>query len=42
MLRIGDLLGVDLVESGVDLARLATVGDLLALARSLTPKERQA
>jgi acyl carrier protein len=34
-LRVGDELGVDLVERGVDLARLDTIGDLFALGRSL-------
>jgi acyl carrier protein len=37
-LRLGDLLNVDLVERGLDLSRLDTVGDLLALANSLQTK----
>ncbi len=36
-LRLGDELHVDLVERGVDLGRLDTVGDLVELARSLHP-----
>jgi acyl carrier protein len=38
VLRIGDEVGVDLVEAGVELGRLATVGDLVTLARSLVRK----
>lgn len=38
-LRLGDELHVDLVERGIDLSRLDTVGDLFALARSLHPEE---
>jgi acyl carrier protein len=38
VLRLGDVLGVDLVESGQDVGRLETVGDLLALGHSLMAK----
>jgi acyl carrier protein len=38
-LRLGDELHVDLVERGLDLSRLDTVGDLIALARSLHTEE---
>lgn len=38
-LRLGDELQVDLVERGLDLSRLDTVGDLFALARSLHPEK---
>jgi acyl carrier protein len=34
-LRIGDEVGVDLIEAGVDLGRLDTVGDLVALFQTL-------
>jgi acyl carrier protein len=34
-LRLGDELNVDLIERGVDLSHLDTVGDLIALAHSL-------
>lgn len=37
MLRLGDELGADIVESGIDLGRLDTVADLLAVARRLAP-----
>ena len=35
-LRLGGELGVDIVEEGVELGRLSTVGDLLDVARTLT------
>jgi acyl carrier protein len=35
-LRLGGELGVDIVEQGVELGRLSTVGDLLDVARTLT------
>src|ERR1700756_4667213 len=35
LLRIGDALGVDLVESGFELGRLETFGDLVTLAKTL-------
>jgi acyl carrier protein len=35
IVRIGDESGADVAERGVDLARLRTVGDLVALARLL-------
>lgn len=35
-LRLGGELGVDIVEQGVELGRLSTVGDLLDAARTLT------
>jgi acyl carrier protein len=38
-LRLGDELKVDLLERGLDLSRLDTVGDLYSLARSLHPTE---
>jgi acyl carrier protein len=34
-LRLGDELEVDLIEQGVELANLKTVGDLVSLGRSL-------
>ena len=34
-LRLGGELGVDIVEQGVELGRLSTVGDLLDVARTL-------
>lgn len=34
-LRIGDEVGVDLIEAGVDLGHLDTVGDLVALFQTL-------
>src|SRR5260221_14128776 len=34
-LRLGDELEVDLIERGVELANLRTVGDLVSLGRSL-------
>jgi acyl carrier protein len=37
-LRLGEELAVDLVELGLDLSRLETVGDLIALGRSLKDK----
>jgi acyl carrier protein len=42
---LGDELGVDLVESGADLGKLVTLGDLMALAHALAraspSKQRQ-
>ena len=35
-LRLGGELGVDIVEEGVELGKLSTVGDLLDVARTLT------
>jgi len=35
-LRLGGELGVDIVEQGVELGKLSTVGDLLDVARTLT------
>ena len=35
-LRLGGELGVDIVEQGVELGKLSTVGDLLDVARALT------
>ena len=35
-LRLGGELGVDIVEQGVELGRLSTLGDLLNAARTLT------
>jgi len=35
-LRLGGELGVDIVEQGVELGRLSTLGDLLDAARTLT------
>ena len=35
-LRLGGELGVDIVEQGVELGKLSTVGDLLDVARVLT------
>ena len=35
-LRLGGELGVDIVEEGVELGKLSTVGDLLDIARTLT------
>ena len=34
-LRLGDEAGIDLIEAGVDLGRLETVGDLVALFQTL-------
>jgi acyl carrier protein len=39
-LRLGDELAVDLVQHELDLSRLDTVGDLIALGRSVQRKER--
>ena len=38
VLRLGEELGVDLVERGIELRGLDTVGDLVALGHSLTEK----
>jgi len=35
-LRLGGELGVDIVEQGVELGKLSTVGDLVDVARTLT------
>jgi acyl carrier protein len=35
-LRLGGELGVDIVEQGVELGKLSTVGDLFDVARTLT------
>ncbi len=35
IVRLGDMLGADVAERGVDLAGLRTLGDLIALARVL-------
>jgi len=35
-LRLGGELGVDIVEQGVELGKLSTVGDLIEVARTLT------
>lgn len=37
-LRLGDELRVDLLQAGIDLSRLDTVGDLLSLGRSVRRK----
>ena len=34
-LKLGDELGVDVIEAGVELGTLETVGDLVAIARRL-------
>ncbi len=40
-LRLGDELGVDLVQHGFDLSRLDTVGDLIAFGRAVQRKESE-
>ena len=40
-LRLGGELGVDIVEQGVELGRLSTLGDLLDAARTLTEQAAQ-
>jgi acyl carrier protein len=40
VVRLGDKLGVDAADDSLDLAGLATVGDLLALARRLEGQSR--
>lgn len=35
VLRLGDDIGVDVVDAGLDLSTLATVGDLLKLGQNL-------
>jgi hypothetical protein len=37
LLRLGDELGVDVTEAGIDLGTVETVGDLVALARRIAP-----
>lgn len=41
-LRLGGELGVDIVEQGVELGRLSTVGDLLDVARTLAEQTARA
>ena len=40
-LRLGGELGVDIVEQGVELGKLSTVGDLLDVARMLTDQAKE-
>jgi acyl carrier protein len=40
VLRVGDEVGVDVVESGFNLGALLTVGDLIQLAETLVQKSR--
>lgn len=37
-LRLGEELGIDVVESGIELGKLDTVGDLVAMARALASR----
>ena len=40
VLRLGEELGVDVVDSGIEVGGLVTVGDLISLARSLVRPKR--
>jgi acyl carrier protein len=41
-LRLGEELGVDMLESGIDLGRLDTVGDLVIIAHGLAQRSSEA
>jgi acyl carrier protein len=40
LVRLGDELAVDLADADVELGRIATIGDLVSMARRLTSEPR--